>query len=66
VSPGWVLFGTGPSLRDTDASDAIRGRVIDTIEVMAGALELTARQESTLENWLKSVRKSRPGIRRKG
>lgn len=60
VSPGWLLFGKGPSVPDTEVGSAIRGRVIDTIELMAGALDLTARQESTLHNWLESVRKTRP------
>lgn len=60
VSPGWILFGKGPSVPDTEVGAAIRGRVIDTIELMAGALDLTARQESTLHNWLKSVRNTRP------
>ena len=60
VSPGWILFGKGPSVPDTEVGLAIRSRVIDTIELMAGALDLTARQQSTLQNWLKSVRKSKP------
>lgn len=60
VSPGWLLFGKGPSVPDTEVGTAIRSRVIDTIELMAGALDLTARQESTLHNWLKSVRGTRP------
>lgn len=60
VSPGWILFGKGPSVPDTEVGAAIRSRVIDTIELMAGALDLTARQESTLHNWLESVRKTKP------
>ncbi|MEM7467516.1 MAG: hypothetical protein AAF387_11590 [Pseudomonadota bacterium] len=60
VSPGWILFGKGPSIPDTDVGAAIRGRVIDTIELMAGALDLTSRQETTLQNWLKSVRATKP------
>ena len=59
VSPGWILFGKGPSVPDTEVGSAIRSRVIDTIELMASALDLTARQESTLHNWLKSVRGSK-------
>lgn len=59
VSPGWILFGTGPSVPDTEVGSAIRSRVIDTIELMSGALALTGRQESTLHNWLKSVRKTK-------
>ena len=60
VSPSWVLFGKGPTVPDTAFSAAIRSRVIDTIELMASALDLTARQESTLHNWLKSVRETKP------
>ena len=60
VSPGWILFGKGPSVPATEVGLAIRGRVIDTIELMAGALDLTARQEATLNNWLKSVRNTKP------
>ncbi len=60
VSPGWILFGKGPSVPDTEVGFAIRSRVIDTIELMARALDLTTRQESTLHNWLESVRKTEP------
>lgn len=60
VSPGWILFGKGPSVPDTEVGAAIRSRVIDTIELMSSALDLTARQESTLRNWLKSVRQTQP------
>ncbi|MFK8015000.1 MAG: helix-turn-helix domain-containing protein [Gammaproteobacteria bacterium] len=60
VSPGWILFGKGPSMAPTEVGAAIRGRVVDTIELMAGALDLTARQTSTLQNWLKSVRETKP------
>ena len=60
VSPGWILFGKGPTVPDTEVGSAIRSRVIDTIELMSGALDLSARQESTLHNWLKSVRESKP------
>ena len=60
VSPGWILFGKGPSMPETQVGAAIRGRVIDTIELMAGALHLTSRQQSTFQNWLKSVRTSPP------
>lgn len=59
VSPGWILFGKGPSIPGDEVGAAIRNRVIDTIELMAGALDLTARQESTLDNWLASVRKAK-------
>ena len=65
VSPGWILFGKGPSVPDTEVGAAIRSRVIDTIELMAGALDLTSRQEATLRNWLKSVRETKPGRIRK-
>ena len=60
VSPGWILFGKGPSVPDTEVGSAIRGRVIDTVELMVSALDLTARQESTINNWLKSVRETKP------
>ena len=65
VSPGWLLFGKGPSVPEQEVGAAIRGRVIDTIELMSGALDLTTRQESTLKNWLKSVRSSSPKKPRK-
>ncbi len=64
VSPSWLLFGKGPALSGDDAVDAIRERILDTIEHMSGALDLTARQQSTLENWLKSVRGRKAGRRR--
>ena len=60
VPPGWILFGKGPSMAPTEVGAAIRGRVVDTIELMAGALDLTTRQSSTLQNWLKSVRETKP------
>ena len=60
VSPGWILFGKGPTVPETEVGSAIRSRVIDTIELMSGALDLTARQESTLHNWLRSVRETKP------
>ena len=60
VSPSWILFGKGPAMPESEFSAAIRHRVIDTIEMMASALALTSRQDSTLKNWLKSVRESSP------
>ena len=60
VSPGWLLFGKGPAVPAEDVGPAIRGRIVDTIEHMAGALDLTAKQEQTLSNWLRSVRASKP------
>ena len=60
VSAGWLLFGKGPAIPEKDVGVAIRSRVIDTIELMSGALDLTARQEATLTNWLKSVRSTKP------
>ena len=60
VSPGWILFGKGPTVPETEVGAAIRSRVIDTIEMMSGALDLTTRQESTLRNWLKSLRETKP------
>lgn len=61
LSPGWLLFGSGPSVPESEVSSAIRGRVIDTIELMSGALDMTKRQETTLANWLQSLRTTRPG-----
>lgn len=60
VSPGWLLFGKGPAVPPDEVGAAIRGRVVDTIELMAGALDLTARQEQTFRNWLTSVRATKP------
>ena len=60
VSPSWILFGEGPTVPATEVGAAIRSRVVDTIELMAGALDLTTRQEVTLHKWLKSVRKTKP------
>ncbi len=65
VSPSWILFGEGTPLQGEQVSAAVRSRVIDTIELMIGALSLTARQDSTIRNWLKSVRESKPGNARK-
>ncbi|MEO1576573.1 MAG: helix-turn-helix transcriptional regulator [Pseudomonadota bacterium] len=58
VSPSWILFGEGPSLAPDAADDAIRDRLIDTIELLSGALTLSARQRNTIDNWLSSVRAS--------
>ncbi len=58
VSPGWLLFGKGAAVPADEAGAAIRERVIDTIELLAEALELNARQQQSLEKWLASVRKS--------
>ena len=60
VSPSWILFGEGTSVPGEQVGAAIRSRVIDTIELMVGALDLTTRQDSTIRNWLKSVRASKP------
>jgi len=57
VSPSWILFGEGTSVPGDEVGAAIRSRVIDTIELMVGALDMSARQESTISNWLKSIRK---------
>lgn len=65
VSPAWILFGEGLTTPPDQIGLAIRGRVIDTIELMIGALDLTARQEKTIESWLKSVRSSRPKVTQK-
>ena len=65
VTPEWLLFGTGSPRPDEKIGPAIRARVIDTIAFMAGALDLTEEQEETLQDWLNSVRKSRPETVRK-
>lgn len=65
VSAGWILFGKGPAIPADDVGTAIRDRVIDTIELMSDALDLTARQEKILENWLASVRSTKPAKVRK-
>lgn len=65
VSAGWILFGKGPAIPADDVGAAIRNRVIDTIELMSDALDLTARQEKTLGNWLASVRSTKPAKVRK-
>ena len=65
VSPSWILFGEGSITKPDEFGQAIRGRVVDTIELLVGALDLTARQDSTMTNWLKSVRESKPSRTRK-
>ena len=65
VTPEWLLFGKGSPRPDEKIGPAIRARVIDTIAFMAGALDLTEKQERDLKAWLKSVRKSRPKTVRK-
>lgn len=60
VSPGWLLFGKGPPVPAAEVGVAIRGRVLDTIELMSRALDLTSTQQRTLDAWLKSVRKTVP------
>jgi len=56
VSPGWILFGQGASVPHGEVEARVRRQVIDTIEMMSGALDLTARQQTALDNWLQSVR----------
>lgn len=65
VSPSWILFGEGTSVPGDEVGAAIRSRVIDTIELMLGALDLNARQESTIKSWLKNVRENPPKVVRK-
>ena len=60
VSPAWILFGSGTSIPEEQVGSAIRNRVLDTIELMAGALDMNRKQENSLSNWLKSMRESRP------
>jgi len=61
VSPGWLLFGTGTALQADAAADAIRGRVLDTIELMSQALDMTTRQQGSFDKWLSSMRNTVPG-----
>lgn len=65
VSPGWILFGEGPMVRGEEVGGAIRGRIIETIELMVGALDLTQGQRRTIKGWLESVRGRRPGRKEK-
>lgn len=65
VSPAWLLFGDGPSVPEERLGGAIRHRLLDTIELMVGALDLTARQQRSIDAWLESVRTTRPKITRK-
>lgn len=60
VSPGWLLFGTGTALQADEAAIAIRGRVLDTIELMSQALDMTQRQASSFDKWLASMRATVP------
>ncbi|MDE0001932.1 MAG: hypothetical protein OXQ29_04480 [Rhodospirillaceae bacterium] len=65
VTPEWLLFGKGTPRPDEKIGPAIRARVIDTIAFMAGALDLTEAQEEALDEWLKSVRSTKPETIRK-
>ena len=65
VSPGWILFGDGASVPGDEVAAAIRSRVIDTIELMVGAIDMSARQKTSINNWLKSVRENVPKTVRK-
>ena len=60
VSPGWLLFGTGTALKADAAANAIRGRVLDTIELMSQALDMTGRQQTSFDKWLVSMRSTVP------
>ena len=60
VSPAWLLFGEGASVPANKVTAAIRDRIVDTIELMGGALDMTAAQDKTFKNWLKSIRASKP------
>ena len=62
VSPGWLLFGTGTALQADAAADAIRGRVLDTIELMSRALDMTTRQRESFDKWLASMRATVPKV----
>jgi len=60
VSPSWLLFGQGAAIPASELGAAIRGRVLDTIELMSRALDLTAKQQRVLDGWLESVRSTVP------
>jgi len=60
VSPSWLLFGQGAAIPANELGAAIRGRVLDTIELMSRALDLTAKQQRVLDGWLESVRSTMP------
>jgi len=62
VSPGWLLFGTGTALQPDVAAIAIRGRVLDTIELMSQALDMTQRQQTSFDKWLVSMRATAPKV----
>lgn len=62
VSPGWLLFGQGTSLQADAAANAIRGRVLDTIELMSQALDMNGRQRTSFDKWLASMRSTVPTI----
>ncbi|MFK8082469.1 MAG: helix-turn-helix domain-containing protein [Granulosicoccus sp.] len=62
VQPGWLLFGTGTALQADAAANAIRGRVLDTIELMSQALDMNARQRNSFDKWLASMRSTVPTV----
>ncbi len=60
VSPAWILFGEGTTIPEQQVGSAIRNRVLDTIELMGGALDMNKKQETSFQSWLSSMRKSKP------
>lgn len=60
VSPAWLLFGEGTAYPGENIGSAIRGRVLDTMELMSEALDMTVKQERSLENWFRSMRETKP------
>ena len=60
VSPSWILFGEGTAYSGDDVGTAIRGRVLDTMELMSEALDMTARQEKSFSSWMNSMRSTKP------
>jgi transcriptional regulator with XRE-family HTH domain len=60
VTPSWLLFGQGAAIPAKELGSAIRGRVLDTIELVSRALDLTAKQQRVLDDWLESVRSTVP------
>lgn len=58
VSPSWLLFGEGTPESGSDRNATVRIRAVNAIEEIAQVLNLTGRQRSTIENWIRSVRES--------
>lgn len=57
VSAAWLLFGERPSAPVDAAEASAQERVLETIELLSGALDLDGSQEKALQDWLRSVRR---------